>query len=208
MSRVPWEPHLSGLTNMARDLVLTQSPDWVARVYSWDRAWVTLGSSQRPGLSLVAGCSVPWVRRLTGGKAVLHGHDVTFGMSCPILKLGDFDRRQVRSIYRHVLQPVIGALKDCGIDACLAEELRAEIHHASSADCFVGQSSNDVIDPSSQQKICGIAMRILGEKVFVQGSIPVRQPDVNPAEIYSIPARIHCSEVDGQAFARALSLRL
>ncbi len=55
-----------------------------ARVYSWDGPWVSLGRSQSPERDLLPSNPVPFVKRPTGGQAVLHGHDATIGLAIPM----------------------------------------------------------------------------------------------------------------------------
>ncbi len=54
------------------------------RFYRWRGPWLSLGYSQRPQAELYAACSragVGVVRRVTGGRAVLHGEDLTYAIA-------------------------------------------------------------------------------------------------------------------------------
>jgi lipoate-protein ligase A len=56
------------------------------RFYSWDRAWLSLGFAQRLDGGRAAACraaGVGVVRRATGGRAVLHGADLTYAVAAP-----------------------------------------------------------------------------------------------------------------------------
>ena len=54
------------------------------RFYRWRGPWLSLGYSQRPRAELHAACTragVGVVRRVTGGRAVLHGEDLTYALA-------------------------------------------------------------------------------------------------------------------------------
>jgi len=59
------------------------------RVYSWTGPWVTLGMFQDPVKALIQPTKVGWTKRNTGGKAVLHGHDITVGFAMPLAMIAD-----------------------------------------------------------------------------------------------------------------------
>ena len=84
----------TGPWNMAVDDALLRSAQAGAlptlRFYSWDGAWLSLGLSQalsttRQRLCRDAGVGI--VRRATGGRAVLHGADLTYAVAAPIGEL-------------------------------------------------------------------------------------------------------------------------
>src|SRR5579862_8679410 len=82
---------LDGMTNMVKDTELLTGAEAGAagcRVYGWDGPWVSLGRFQSPKRDLLSPENTHWVTRPTGGKAVLHGHDVTVGLAVPLDTLG------------------------------------------------------------------------------------------------------------------------
>jgi len=176
-----------GPTNMARDAAFLDANKPQVRVYEWDRPWVSLGRFQVPEMTVRPGCGVDWVMRPTGGKAVLHGHDLTVGMGVPLALIGE-NEREVKAIYRRVIPVLVGALNAVGISAALAEETPFVRGAGKVADCFAHVSANDVVDPSLGTKVCGCALRVTSTMVLVQASIPVRIPDVNAGDIFDDPA--------------------
>ncbi|MBL8067320.1 MAG: hypothetical protein JNM28_02630 [Armatimonadetes bacterium] len=178
-----------GIQNMARDAGLLDSGSPIARVYGWDGPWVSLGRSQNSSASLKPGCPAPWVMRPTGGKAVLHGHDLTVGMAVPLEILG-LGERDVKSVYRAVIPLLTRSLNAVGIPASLAEETPFVRGAGKVADCFAHVSPNDVVDPSTGQKVCGCALRLTNRMVLVQASIPVGKPLVDPSLVYDAPAAV------------------
>ena len=56
------------------------------RLYSWDGPWLSLGYGQPSRGDLRSACleaGVGMVRRVTGGRAVLHGSDLTYAIAAP-----------------------------------------------------------------------------------------------------------------------------
>lgn len=189
MTRVDCEGLADGHVNMARDLLLldeVRCGGVLARVYGWDGPWVTLGKLQKPGRVFVEVCEVPWVQRPTGGKAVLHGHDVTVGLAASLETLG-LEERRIGPVYRAVIGPLVEALNSVGIEAVLAEETPFVRGGGKLEDCFRHVSANDVVDPSSGLKVCGCALRIVSDAVLVQASIPVGTPLVDPKAVFAEP---------------------
>lgn len=80
-----------GATNMARDEVAMElarrTGSWTLRVYGWSRPTVSFGRHQKalagyaPEALDAAGVDV--VRRPTGGRAILHDHEVTYCVTAP-----------------------------------------------------------------------------------------------------------------------------
>lgn len=178
-----------GPTNMARDAAFLEMDEPRVRVYEWDRPWVSLGRFQVPEMTMKPGCGVDWVMRPTGGKAVLHGHDLTVGMGVPLALIGESER-EVKAIYRKVIPVLVGALNAVGIPAALAEETPFVRGAGKVADCFAHVSANDVVDPSLGTKVCGCALRVTSTMVLVQASVPVRIPVVDAGDVFDDPALV------------------
>lgn len=196
---------------MAADARLLEDAEagrWSARLYTWSTPWVTLGRFQDPGRDLLRPCPIPWVSRPTGGRAVLHGHDLTVGLAAPLVDLVDQSaRRSVRAIYRAVTEPLIEALRAVGIPACLGEQLASAGVSAPwgpSADCFAYTAPNDIVDQRSGRKVCGCAMRVTEAAALIQVSIPVRDAIVDPASVFLLPATVHATPIEESDLAQAL----
>lgn len=217
---VQLEPALDGPTNMARDVALLEALSFdrpiVARVYGWEGPWVSLGCFQDPVKDLLPQCPVPWVMRPTGGKGVLHGHDVTVGMAASLrlvaLLSGETPAeeerllRSVKAVYRAVCRPLVAALNACGIPAALGEDMAAgaSARGPRTSDCFAHVSPNDIADARTGRKVCGCALKIMPEGVLVQASIPAGPPLVDPSQVYPEPAEAGWSRLRPDDFATAL----
>lgn len=195
---------------MARDAALSEERV-VARVYTWEGPWVSLGLFQQSEADLRPDCPIPWVKRPTGGRAVLHGHDVTIGLSVPFVAIDatvDLSR-SVRRAYRAVTAPIIAALKASGVPACLGEDLPVrQPSGPRSADCFAAISANDIVDRTTLQKVCGCALKLRMHSVLLQASIPAGRPLVDPSEVYARPAPVSWVTIEPSLFADNFALTL
>lgn len=191
-----------GETNMAKDAALAGSHP-VVRIYEWSSPWVTLGRYQDAETSLLPGCTVPWTRRPTGGKAVLHGHDLTVSVFLPVVP----GEMTVKRAYRRVIHPIVAALRAVGVRAALGEQTSFLTRGLRTADCFRHVSPNDVVDPATGRKLAGCALRLDSAGVLAQCSIPIREPLVAPEEVFSEPHRvggIPVGTTDASTLRRAL----
>lgn len=184
-----------GPTNMARDLALLSAladSHATARIYRWAGPWISLGAFQREDREILGGCRVPMVRRPTGGKAVLHGHDVTLGLAARLESLlpgvpAGIRDRAVKRAYRALAVPIVAALRQCGLDASLAEETPFVRAGARTGDCFAHVSPNDIVDSKTGVKVCGCALSLAGGAVLLQASIPCSEPLVDPSTVFPTP---------------------
>lgn len=200
---------MDGAENMARDralLAAAERGEAGARVYGWDGLWVSLGRFQSPERDLVSPSTTRWVSRPTGGRAVLHGHDVTVGLALPLAVLG-LPSRGLRGVYRVVVGPLVEGLRACGVPAILAERsLGGAVARAglgAPADCFAVASPNDVVDERTGAKVCGCALRLTERAVLVQASIPHGPPLAAPETVIR-GAGFFVREWDASEFAPAL----
>ena len=175
---------------MTLDAEMVRSHDFVYRIYTWDSAWVSLGKFQRPETALKTGCAVPRVMRPTGGRAVLHGHDLTIAFFVPTRMLNalGFDQRSVKQIYRWAMNPLVLALRDAGIEANLGDSQRSQNHKSNQSDCFLAISGSDVFDQASGKKVCGSALAVTDAGALIQASIPISKPLVDPSTVFDFPA--------------------
>lgn len=197
---------------MARDCELLERAEGgeaSARTYEWDGPWVSLGRFQDPAHDLLDARAAPWVIRPTGGKAVLHGHDLTVSIALPLSAFANAAERSLKDIYRRIAAPLVGALRACGQPASLGEETRF-VRSEKTADCFRHISPNDIVDPNSGRKLVGCAMRVTRGGALAQCSIPTGLPLIDPARVYAnahvaMPISIATSELS-RAVVEALQV--
>ena len=181
--KVREDPPADGITNMQVDIELfhaAERGDFSLRFYSWDGPWVTLGRFQDPARDLLDPSLVPWVVRPTGGKAVLHGHDLTVTLACP------HDGMGVKQVYRMLIRPLVEGMRLAGQPAALGEETRF-VGSGATSDCFRHASANDVVDPNTGRKLIGCALKVMRTAALAQCSIPLGLPLIDPANVYRDP---------------------
>lgn len=156
----------------------------LCRLYSWDGAWVSLGRFQNPAIAVTPGFT-NYVTRPTGGKAVLHGHDLTVALALP------FKGRAVKEAYKLAVSPILEALNMRGANALMAATPRAS--GIAPEDCFASRSPYDLVGGSDESKIAGAAMRLAEEALLLQMSIPFQEPLICPgnAITHAIPVTVH-----------------
>lgn len=89
----------------------------VFRLYGWEPACVSLGRNQDENFLdkvLLKKHNIDVVRRLTGGRALLHDNEITYSFVCPVsyLKNGE----HVVSSYKEISQILIDKFKKLGIE--------------------------------------------------------------------------------------------
>lgn len=166
---------LDGPTNMAVDRALLESVAAgaapVLRLYGWDPPTLSFGRNQP-----AAGCydeaaararGIAFVRRPTGGQAVLHADELTYAVVAPVAAIG-----KPREAYRRINRALVGALRRLGLEASLAVGARPGAGDRSwLAACFREPAAGEVV--VSGRKLVGSAQRCEGRVVLQHGSILV-----------------------------------
>lgn len=156
------------------------------RLYGWKQPSISIGYFQdisRGGIDLeyCQANSVDLVRRLTGGRAVLHGHDLTFSVVAAETYL-DTDHRSILTSHRWLMGGIVAGFRLIGLDARLGAATSTGRPHGRSADCFAHAAACDVM--LGVLKIAGSAQVRRHGVILEQGSIPLRQPDVEPSAVF------------------------
>ena len=137
------------------------------RLYTWDGPWLSLGYTQvlEPARRLAcerAGVRV--VRRPTGGRAVLHGCDLTYAVTAPISLVGG----DVLESSARIARGLLTGLRGLGVDAVCAPVPRGRLH-AAGFDCFATAGAHEVL--SGGLKLCGSAQRRARGALLQHGSV-------------------------------------
>lgn len=172
---IPYK-RLNAFENMAIDEALfrenrLRDAKPILRLYSWSPPSISLGYFQEASKEVdVEECRryhIDIVRRPTGGKAVLHEHDLTYAVVAkdnnPLFP------SDILGTYRVISGCIADALSELGIEAEMAVDGRASQDERLKASCFSSPSRYELL--VKKRKICGSAqMRSRG--VFLQhGSI-------------------------------------
>jgi lipoyl(octanoyl) transferase len=111
-------PPLSGAENMALDEALLEraaaSGNAVFRVYSWAEPTLSFGRNQaargKYDAMRAREMGIAVVRRPTGGRSLLHDHEVTYSVTAPASLAGSF-----RESYAHINRLLVGGLQRLGV---------------------------------------------------------------------------------------------
>lgn len=113
----------SGAQNMALDEALLDrartTGEGVVRVYSWAHPTISFGRNQRaraaydPARASKAGLDV--VRRITGGRALVHHREITYSITAPVRVDQD-----LRTSYAHINALLVNALARQGLAVTIA----------------------------------------------------------------------------------------
>uniref|UniRef100_A0A7V4DH35 Lipoate--protein ligase family protein n=1 Tax=Candidatus Caldatribacterium californiense TaxID=1454726 RepID=A0A7V4DH35_9BACT len=162
--RVLQDLPLSGYENMARDealFLVGEVP--TLRFFSWNAPTLSLGRYQRTedlDVPFLKEKRIPVVRRPTGGRAILHGDEVTFSFFLPI----PYPHRVLYSIVQEVLKK---AFADVGVfvDTCVSGAPSLQ-----SPACFSLALPHELA--VSGRKVAGIAQARSSRGNLFEGSIP------------------------------------
>lgn len=164
-------PPLDAVTNMGVDEALlrlsAESGVTVIRVYAWDRPTVSFGRNQRcAGIYDAARCEalgVPAVRRLTGGRALLHGREVTYSVAAPTSRAPT-----LRGGYQAINALLLDALQALGVGAAPATPV-ARTPLPGLAPCFEVPSAGELA--VGGRKLVGSAQHREADAFLQHGSI-------------------------------------
>lgn len=121
----------TGKNNMQKDsdllefAIKNQIPEPTFRLYGWSPACVSLGRNQSEDfldLDLLKSKKIDVVRRLTGGRALLHDNELTYSYICPVTSLKNGE--SVVASYKEISQILIDGFKKLSIDLEFPENKR------------------------------------------------------------------------------------
>jgi len=153
-------------TNMAIDEVLLQSEVPVLRFYRWRPPAISVGYFQKLEKEInLEECKrrgIDYVRRMTGGKAVLHDKELTytFVISTELMPKG------VIESYKVISQAILTALRDLGLKVEMKEKVSRT---QKSPLCFNDPSYYEIV--VNGKKIVGSAQVRKNGKLLQHGSI-------------------------------------
>jgi lipoyl(octanoyl) transferase len=140
-------PPLDGAANMAWDQALMsrarRTGQAVLRVYAWRAPTLSLGRNQTArgayDLDRAAARGVEFIRRPTGGRALLHHHEVTYSVTAPEA----FDST-LRGAYSRINDILLRALQSLGVPAELATRV-ARMPTPGLAPCFDQPAAGEIV---------------------------------------------------------------
>jgi len=167
---------LPAAENMARDehlfTLCHEKKCGFLRLYAWEKPTFSIGVSQKAERALNIefirrhGCA--YVRRVTGGKAVLHHREITYAIaSSEDLFFKEHDLHQSYMLISRVL---VQAIRSLGVDAALSKGSAAELSRSHNP-CFSFPTQHEI--EVRGKKIVGSAQKRDKEALLQHGSIPL-----------------------------------
>jgi lipoate-protein ligase A len=213
MLRLIHDPPLDGPSNMARDEALMlavgeRAAPPTLRLYAWSAPNVSLGFFQRYADYLAlpppAG-TLPVVRRLTGGGAILHDLEFTYSLSLPLGH--ELLRDGPNRLYERAHDAVIAALGEFRLHTARCGDSDGSGAARGPFFCFERRHCHDVL--LGEKKIAGSAQRRTRHAVLQHGSIILGSRfSQHPAARSDAPDVQQAIAQTREAFARHLPNRL
>jgi lipoate-protein ligase A len=159
----------SGSWNMALDHALAESNvdgEGVLRFYAWSPHTISFGRNEpargRYDLATARKAGLGFVRRPTGGRAVLHAREVTYSVVFPVRALGG-----LRRSYLRISEGLVTGLRSLG---CAAEVVTGGLTLPPDAGpCFQAPAPGEVV--LAGRKLVGSAQVRMGGSVLQHGSV-------------------------------------
>lgn len=190
-------------TNMAVDHALFERAagrdEAVLRIYTWTRPSLSLGMHERarldPAVASVAGVDV--VRRPTGGRALLHHHEVTYSVTAPVRgnSLGES--------YRAINAILLAALHRLGVAASEAER-RGRAMSPDGAACFAEPNVGELVVDG--RKLVGSAQRRDERSLLQHGSILLADDQAMVAKLRGVRDTLPAAATLSGALGREVSV--
>lgn len=151
-------------------LALECGPDEaVLRLYGWSPPTVSFGRNEPArglyDVELARSLGIAFVRRPTGGRAVLHDDELTYAVVAPLDAFGGLRRAYVR-----INEGLVAALGELGAQVALAGGVKAARPEA--GPCFQEAAPGEVT--VGGRKIVGSAQVRIGKALLQHGSIILR----------------------------------
>lgn len=166
-------PPAAGTYNMALDEALMRisqrTGDAYFRLYGWDSPTLSLGRNQRArghyDLAAARTLGVSFVRRPTGGRALLHHREITYSVAMPAQSAA-----RAAAAYFFINEVLLEGLRGLGVSASRATG--ASHLPPGLRPCFDAPSAHEIV--IEERKLIGSAQWRHGDTLLQHGSILVR----------------------------------
>lgn len=154
---------------MALDHALAETladGEGVVRFYGWSCPTISFGRNEPArdlyDLSAAEEAGIAFVRRPTGGRAVLHHQEVTYSVTAPVRALGG-----LREAYRRINEGLVAGLRALGVTARVEDQ--GVVLPPGSGPCFQVPAPGEVT--AAGRKLVGSAQVRLGRALLQHGSV-------------------------------------
>jgi len=101
-------------SDLLDEAIETQAQEPVFRLYAWKPRCISLGRNQKDEFLQANGVKEDVVRRLTGGRALLHDDEITYSYVTPISIIPDGET--ISASYKYISGILIDFFKTLGVD--------------------------------------------------------------------------------------------
>jgi len=154
--------------------VLLEVP--LVRFFTWDKPSISFGCNQNPqkrlDLALCRDDGIPVVRRPTGGRELMHGHDICYCVTMPVSS--GISGISAKVNFGEVNDVLVLGLKKLGIAAEWSNF--AKRPKTTFGPCFAQIDSGEIVVDG--RKLVASAQRVYPRSIIQQGSIPLDVPEI------------------------------
>ena len=111
-------------SDLLEDAISNQSQEPVFRLYGWSPKCISLGRNQKD--EFIKSLDIDVVRRLTGGRALLHDDEITYSCVFPISYIPSGE--SVALSYKYISGILIDFFKTLGIELDFGENKKVSTH--------------------------------------------------------------------------------
>jgi lipoate-protein ligase A len=173
-------PDWNGRDNMDVDSYLCRNSILkrpLMRLYTWSRPTISLGHNQniekRINMGKCADDGIDVVFRPTGGRELLHGHDICYSIIWPLRET--VNSLKAREYFNLASGILTGALHEFGIEAACSDiQNRGGV---SKGPCFAQIDSGEI--SFKGKKLIASAQRVFESAILQQGSMPLAKPSAD-----------------------------
>ncbi len=156
----------SAAFNMAADELILSTPGTTLRFYGWNRPALSFGRNnanlEEIDLDVCKAKEIELVRRITGGKTVLHQHELTYSICSDISLFSS----SILKTYRMISQPLSESLRAFGVKAEISPK---QSRKGKTTICFQEVSAYEIA--VNKRKIVGSAQFRKVNRFLQHGSI-------------------------------------
>lgn len=112
-------------SNLLDNAIITKENDILFRLYGWAPKCVSLGRNQKE--NFLTNENIDYVRRLTGGRALLHDNEITYCCIAPIEKIPS--GQSVINSYKYISRILIDFFKTINIELEFGSDKKISTNH-------------------------------------------------------------------------------